>query len=302
MVRIATATSSLRGIEERTQWSSNNQRQDEELLHGLEGVNALHVNANPIKHVPRLPASQSYFGIVTWKPWGIDCFRLVECYGEKSVMHYRHSIRIYRDSAMSSIRSNILTVSAANSTALVLTSNGCSTFSSAMLFLTPPLRMLTPAFCSPNPCRCLRSVTTLMLFSPAFSASVVGITSIASAKAFQHIASVPVRLLDWCASDWAMAISGAPPPAINAFFLTRHRITQSASWRLRSTSSRISELAPLHMMETVCPAPLCVTPVTFTTREAENWTSSISSAEPSLSSENELMSAIGLQPVLCDSM
>lgn len=52
------------------------------------------------------------------------------------------------------------------------------------------------------------------------------------------------------------------------------------------------------MIETVWPAPLCVMPVTLSIRDPEAWTSSINSAEPSLSSEKELMSAIGLQPVL----
>jgi hypothetical protein len=205
---------------------------------------------------------------------------------------------IYLESAISSMRRIILTVSAANSTALVLTSNGCNTFSSAMLFFTPPLLILTPAFFSPNSCLCLKSVTTLMLLSPAFSASVVGITSMASAKAFQQMASAPVRLRDWWLRALAMAISGAPPPAMRAFFLTRHRMTQRASWRLRSASSRMRVLAPRQTIETVCPAPLCVTPVTLTIREPEAWASSMSSAEPSLSSVKESMSAIGLQPVL----
>jgi len=53
------------------------------------------------------------------------------------------------DNAISSILSITFTVSAASSTALVFTSSGCNTRSSAILFLTPPLRMLTPAFCSP---------------------------------------------------------------------------------------------------------------------------------------------------------
>lgn len=54
---------------------------------------------------------------------------------------------LYRDKAMSSILRIILTVSAASSIALVLTSSGCRTFSSAISFLTPPLLMLIPAFC-----------------------------------------------------------------------------------------------------------------------------------------------------------
>lgn len=97
--------------------------------------------------------------------------------------------------AMSSILNRSFTVSLANSIALVLTSSGCSTFSSRMSLLTPPVLTLTPAFFSPCPCLCRRSVTTRIGLSPAFSASVVGTTSSASANALQHIASVPLKLL-----------------------------------------------------------------------------------------------------------
>ena len=97
-----------------------------------------------------------------------------------------------------------------------------------------------------------------------------------------------------------MAISGAPPPAMRARFLTRQRITQRASWRERSASSRMSELAPRQIMETVLGivGDLWDMPVIFTVREPRAWTSSRSSAVPSLSSVKESMSAIGLQPVL----
>ena len=55
-------------------------------------------------------------------------------------------------------------------------------------------------------------------------------------------------------------------------------------------------------METVWPAFLWVTPVTLTMRDPEAWTSSMSSAEPSLSSVKESTSAIGLQPVLWENL
>lgn len=74
-------------------------------------------------------------------------------------------------------------------------------------------------------------------------------------------------------------------------------MTQRASWRERSASSRIKELAPRQTIETVEPAALCVTPVILTVREPNDWTSSISSADPSLSSVKESKSAIGLHPV-----
>ena len=140
-----------------------------------------------------------------------------------------------------------------------------------------------------------------MLFNPAFSANVVGMTSMASAKAFQQIASVPLNSLDLVERALAMAISGAPPPAISARFFTRQRITQRASWRERSASSRMRLLAPRQIMETVLGVlvgGLCVMPVIFTMREPEAWTSSRSSAVPSLSSVKESMSAMGLQPML----
>lgn len=117
----------------------------------------------------------------------------------------------------------------------------------------------------------------------------------ASANAFQQMASVPVNSLACCANCDAISISGAPPPAINAFFLTKHLTTQRASWRLRSASSRMRELAPRQTMETVLPALLV--PVILTSLEPEVWASSTRSAEPSLSSVKESMSAMGLQPV-----
>jgi hypothetical protein len=134
-----------------------------------------------------------------------------------------------------------------------------------------------------------------MLFNPAFSARVVGMTSIASANAFQQIASVPFKARD-CLESWAaISISGAPPPAINAFFLTKHRITHKASCRDRSASSRIKVLAPLQTMLTVLPALLV--PKTLTILDPLAWTSSIRSALPNLSSVKESISAIGLHPV-----
>ena len=157
----------------------------------------------------------------------------------------------YLDKAISSILKIIFTVSAANSIALVLTKSGCKTFSSLISFFTPPLLILTPAFRCPCACLCLNSVTTLILFSPAFSANVVGTTSIASANAFQQIASVPVSSLAACASLTAISVSAAPPPARRAFFLTMERMAQWASWRERSVSSRMRELEPRQTMETV---------------------------------------------------
>ena len=74
-------------------------------------------------------------------------------------------------------------------------------------------------------------------------------------------------------------------------------MTQRASWRLRSASSRMRALAPRTTMLTVCPADLCVMPVSLTMRAPEVETSSRRSAVPSFSSVKESMSAMGLQPV-----
>ena len=73
-------------------------------------------------------------------------------------------------------------------------------------------------------------------------------------------------------------------------------MTHKASWRDLSASSKMRELAPRQSTDTVNPAAL--TPVTLTTRAPDELTSSTRSADPSLSSVNESMSAIGLHPVL----
>lgn len=109
------------------------------------------------------------------------------------------------------------TVSVANSIALVETNNGCKTFSSRMLEMRPchtqtcfssaaicclDYRMepiltfltLIPAFFSPRACLFRNSVTMAIGFNPAFSASVVGMTSSASAKAWKQYASLPRKV------------------------------------------------------------------------------------------------------------
>src|SRR5438067_1066718 len=101
-----------------------------------------------------------------------------------------------------------------------------------------------------------------MLFRPAFSANVVGMTSIASANAFQQIASVPESSRALRDNRCAISTSGAPPPASRAFFFTSERIAQWASCNERSVSSRMSEFAPLQTMDTVEDAAF--TPETLT--------------------------------------
>jgi hypothetical protein len=75
---------------------------------------------------------------------------------------------------------------------------------------------LIPAFLSPIACLFLNSVTIEIGFNPAFSASVVGITSKASAYAWKQYASFPFSVCACCVRSLETWISGAPPPAINA--------------------------------------------------------------------------------------
>ena len=104
----------------------------------------------------------------------------------------------------SSTLSNNATVSVASSTALVDTNSGCTTSSSKIFEINPyateifqstspespqdllTVRTLIPAFLSPSACRFRSSVTIAIGFSPAFSASVVGMTSSASAYAWKQ--------------------------------------------------------------------------------------------------------------------
>lgn len=206
---------------------------------------------------------------------------------------WRGGVSIYRVWTRSSILRIILTVSAASSIALVETKRGWITFSSKMLVIVPFLTLI-PAVFSPRACLFRSSVTMDMGFKPAFSARVVGITSKASANAWKQYCSMPVRVFAWSINFCDTSISGAPPPAIKAFFLTRHLTTQRASWSERCDSSRTSELAPRQRTETVLPA--CFIPVILTTRDPEDSTSSTRSAYPSLSSVKDSTSATGLQP------
>ena len=140
-----------------------------------------------------------------------------------------------------------------------------------------------------------------MELRPAFSARVMGTTSRASAKALKQMLSGYEEVSASLERECETAISGEPPPGSMAFFFTRQRNTHCASCKLLSASSRMRGLAPLQMMLTVLGAvgPVDLMPVTLVMREPSDETSSIRSALASLSSVNESMSAMGLQPVLC---
>lgn len=88
----------------------------------------------------------------------------------------------YRVFTTSSIFRMLRTVSVARVNALTDTNRGWTTISSRMLEI-PPFRTLMPVVFSPWAWRFLSSVTVEMGFRPAFSASVDGMTSMASAKA-----------------------------------------------------------------------------------------------------------------------
>lgn len=69
-----------------------------------------------------------------------------------------------------------------------------------------------------SPCACLfrSSVTVEIGLRPAFSASVDGMTSIASPYARTQYESIPLKVRAYSFKRSANSISGAPPPAIRA--------------------------------------------------------------------------------------
>mmetsp|Transcript_30154 Transcript_30154/g.88181 ORF Transcript_30154/g.88181 Transcript_30154/m.88181 type:complete len:213 (+) Transcript_30154:3842-4480(+) len=180
--------------------------------------------------------------------------------------------------------------------ALVDTSRGCSTFRS-YISLTTPFFTLIPAPLTPS-VACMRrsSVTISMGFIPAFSASVKGTTSSASAKALMQYESIPVIPMAASLRRRLASTSGAPPPAMRARFLTRLRTTHCASWMERLASLRTRSFEPRR--RTVMVLPGFWTPVNLTTL----WplpgmtTSPTCSAAPSLSAAMESAWATGVQP------
>lgn len=162
--------------------------------------------------------------------------------------------------------------------------------------------MLIPWNLCPFTWAFLRSVTTAIGLSPAFSARVCGTTSKASAYALTQYAWAPTSSLEYSWSFWDTSISTALPPGTRALFFTRLLTTQSASWRDLSASSRTcmvsgyeytSWFEPLSKIEIVF--PWLGTPVIFTILlSPPTETSSISAAFPSLSAVKWSMWATGL--------
>ena len=171
-------------------------------------------------------------------------------------------------------------VSVARLSADVDTSNGCTTsraIMSEMMFF----RTLMPWYFLPLACRLRSSVTIWIGLSPAFSASVYGMISSASANARTHHWSRPASVLAHALSLRLSCISGAPPPAISARFCIRHRMTHNASCRDRSASSSTNLLLPRSNTLAVCPG--LATPVIFTTLPLPTLAVSTRAAEPSFS-------------------
>mmetsp|Transcript_35203 Transcript_35203/g.105897 ORF Transcript_35203/g.105897 Transcript_35203/m.105897 type:complete len:226 (+) Transcript_35203:168-845(+) len=179
---------------------------------------------------------------------------------------------------MSSIFRMSRTHSVASETAEVWTRSGTSTFSSRM-FVTLPLRTLMPAAFSPSACLFRSSVTTWMASSPAFSASVYGTTSIASANARTQYECMPSSESAHLESSYESRISGAPPPGVRNRFLTRQRSTQSASCSERCASSTTCVLAPRSTIDEACELGQ---PEKRTSLSSPIITSSMSSHDPSL--------------------
>lgn len=73
-------------------------------------------------------------------------------------------------------------------------------------------------------------------------------TSSAVARAVYGHCLTPVTDLAFSCRSWETAISTAPPPATREGSRARFRATPKASWRLRSTSFRMSLLGPRRRM------------------------------------------------------
>ena len=84
-----------------------------------------------------------------------------------------------------------------------------------------------------------------MLSSPAFSASVFGTTSSASANAATANCSLPLMVSAYSFNPLAIAISGAPPPATTLLSSTVAATTPIASSTALSISSTTWFVEPL---------------------------------------------------------
>merc|ERR1719367_1999941 len=149
---------------------------------------------------------------------------------------------------------------------------------------------------SPWAWRFRSSVTVEMGLRPAFSASVYGMTSRASAKALKQYASAPTRVLAYSISFRYNSVSGAPPPAMRYFFFTRHLMTQSASCRDLSASSSMSLFEPRRMRDTV--RPWVAAPVNLMYLDTPTCCSSIRSTLTRFSAVKWSREAIGRHPMV----
>mmetsp|Transcript_8268 Transcript_8268/g.20543 ORF Transcript_8268/g.20543 Transcript_8268/m.20543 type:complete len:234 (+) Transcript_8268:216-917(+) len=162
------------------------------------------------------------------------------------------------------------------------------------MLLMHPLRTLTPAYCSPRACFSRSSVTMEIGLSPAFSASVAGTISRASAKARTQKLSDPDSVLAYSIRRYDTSISGALPPGIRNLCLKRLLTTQSASWIDLSFSSSIILLEPRQRIEAVLQG--LGTPVILTIFPSLVPISSTRSALPSFSGRRASGDAMGTHP------
>ena len=122
------------------------------------------------------------------------------------------------DVMTSSMRSIMAADSAADLIACSLTTIGSIT-PFAMLSCSLPVNTLIPMYLPFSlSCTCRSSTSMSIGSKPAFSASVRGITSTASANASTASCSLPPTLVAYLRSSFAISISTAPPPATILLF------------------------------------------------------------------------------------
>ena len=157
-----------------------------------------------------------------------------------------------------------------------------------------PLSTSTPENTLPSEWYCLSFIIESSASSPALSASIVGISSSASANASIASCCLPPTFLANSLSFSASSTSGAPPPPTTLGSLSTFLSTWSASSILLSASSRSMSFAPLTRMVTLLGffAPSMNIILSLPT-----FLSSTSSASPRSSALRSLSVLIILAPV-----
>ncbi len=110
--------------------------------------------------------------------------------------------------------------------------------------MTVPVYTSRPAFFLPFSCCDLSSTSISIGSSPAFSASVRGMTSSASANLLAANCSLPFNVAAYSLSRRDSSTSGLPPPATNFSSSITTPTTRSASSRARSKLSTTCSVPP----------------------------------------------------------